>query len=180
MEIKGKVKGWWYDTCATVHVSYNKAAFKPYFEVNDRQEVQMGNEVRSRVVGVGSVELNFTSGNKVTPINVLHVPDMNRNLVSGDLLGKSRIKFVYESGKLILTCKGVFVGKGYFAKEMIKLCTTDNIIIEISNYAYMLEFISLWHSRLAHIYISTMNRLIKSGLISWNIHDFKRSEICVK
>ncbi|XP_058755031.1 uncharacterized protein LOC131628179 [Vicia villosa] len=86
MAIKRKVQGWWYDTCATVHVSCDKAEFKIYIEVNDGQVVQMGNEVRSRVVGTGSVELNFTSGKKVTLVNVLHVPDMNRNLVSGDLL----------------------------------------------------------------------------------------------
>ena len=143
MAIKGKVQGWWYDTCATVHVSYDKTAFKTYTEVNDGQEVQMGNEVRSKVVGTGSVELNFTSGKKVTLVNVLHVPDMNRNLVSGDLLGKPGIKPVYESGKLILTRNGIFVGKGYSAEGMIKLCTTDNIINEISNSAYMLESISL-------------------------------------
>jgi hypothetical protein len=35
MAIKGKVQGWWYDTCATVHVSYDKAAFKTYYEAND-------------------------------------------------------------------------------------------------------------------------------------------------
>ena len=163
-----------------MHVSYDKTAFKTYIEVNDGQEVQMGNEVRSKVVGTGSVELNFTSGKKVTLVNVLHVPDINRNLVSGDLLGKPGIKSVYESGKLILTRNGIFVGKRYSAEGMIKLCTTNNIINEISNSAYMLESISLWHSRLAHIGISTMNRLIKSGLISCNIHDFGKCEICVK
>lgn len=99
---------------------------------------------------------------------------MNRNLVSEDLLGKSGIKFVYESGKLILTRNGVFVGKGYSAERIIKLCTIDNIINEISNFAYMLESISLWHSRLTHINISTMNILIKSGLISRSIHDFEK------
>ncbi|XP_050890241.1 uncharacterized protein LOC127095614 [Lathyrus oleraceus] len=66
MAIKGKVQGWWYDTCATVHVTYDKAVFKTYSEAIDGQEVQMGNEVRSKVVGTGSVELNFTSGKKVT------------------------------------------------------------------------------------------------------------------
>ncbi|XP_058753877.1 uncharacterized protein LOC131627055 [Vicia villosa] len=76
MAIKGKVQGWWYDTCATVHVSYDKATFKTYTEVNGGHKVQMGNEVRSRVVGTGSVELNFTFGNKLALVNVLHVPDM--------------------------------------------------------------------------------------------------------
>lgn len=28
MAIKGKVQGWWYDTCATVYVSYDRATFK--------------------------------------------------------------------------------------------------------------------------------------------------------
>lgn len=123
----------------------------------------MGNEVRSRVVRTGSVELNFTSGKKVTLVNVLHVPDMNMNLASGDLLGKSCIKFVYESGKLILTCNRVFVVKGYFAEGMIKFCTTNNIINDYS--AYMLESVSLWHSKLAHLDISSMKRLIKYVLI---------------
>lgn len=58
----------------------------------------MINEVRSRVVGTRSIEIKFTSEKKVILVNVIHVLDMNRNLVSGDLnmnLG------VYESGKLI-------------------------------------------------------------------------------
>lgn len=180
MAVKGKVPGWWYDTCASVHVSYDKASFKTYSESTDDQEVQMGNEVRSKVVGTGTVELNFTSGKKVTLVNVLHVPEMSRNLVSGDLLGKPGIKSVYESGKLILTRNGVFVGKGYSAEGMIKLCTIDNIINKVSNSAYMIDSVSLWHSRLAHIGISTMNRLIKSKLISCNIHEFEKCEICVK
>ncbi|XP_050889487.1 uncharacterized protein LOC127094740 [Lathyrus oleraceus] len=163
MAIKGKVQGWWYDTCATVHVTYDKAAFKTYSEAIDGQEVQMGNEVRSKVVGTGSVELNFTSGKKVTLVNVLHVPDMNRNLVSGDLLGKPGIKSVYESGKLILTRNGVFIGKGYSAEGMIKLCTNDNIINEISNSAYMLDSVSLWHNRLAHCDLCEFNGMLTRG-----------------
>jgi hypothetical protein len=62
---------------------------------------------------------------------------------------------------------------------MIKLCTTDNIINENSNSAYMLESVSLWHNRLAHTGISSMKRLIKYGLIC-NINDFKKCELCVK
>lgn len=85
--IQGKVQGWWYDTAATVHVCYDRSTLKTYEELTDGQEVQMGNEVQSKVVGKGIVELIFTSGNKVIMTNVLHVLDMRRNLVSGDFLG---------------------------------------------------------------------------------------------
>ncbi|KAG6529604.1 hypothetical protein ZIOFF_011813 [Zingiber officinale] len=76
--VQGKVLGWWYDTCATVHVAYDKSLFKTYQEIEGMQGIQMGNEGHSKVV------------------------DMNRNLVSGELLNKAKIKAVYEYGKLIL------------------------------------------------------------------------------
>ncbi|RVW66000.1 Retrovirus-related Pol polyprotein from transposon TNT 1-94 [Vitis vinifera] len=110
--VQGKVQGWWYDTCVTVHVTYDKSLFKTFEDAKGDQEVQMGNEGKSKVLGKGTIEVVFTSGKKVTLKNVLYVPDMNKNLVSGDLLGKPGIKAVFESGKLILTKSGNFVGKG--------------------------------------------------------------------
>lgn len=67
---------------------------------------------------------------------------------------------MYESGKLILTCNGVFVGKGYFSKGMVKLSTIENIFNKVSIFAYMIESIYLWHSRLTRINIRVMKRLI--------------------
>ena len=101
--IQGKVASWWYDTCATVNVCYDKSLSKTYIKVNDWQELQMGNKVRSKVIGIGNVELVFTSGKKVILTNVLYVLVMNRSLVSGVLLRKPGIKSVDESGKLILS-----------------------------------------------------------------------------
>lgn len=51
---------------------------------------------------MGTMELNFTPRKKVTLINILHVPGMNMNLVSGDILEKPGMKSVYESGKSII------------------------------------------------------------------------------
>ena len=62
-------------------------------------------------------------------MNVLHVSEMNRNLVNGDLLGTPGVKSVYESGKLVLSVNGVFVGNGYSSDKMVKLCIVDNAII---------------------------------------------------
>ncbi|RVW36064.1 hypothetical protein CK203_079683 [Vitis vinifera] len=73
---------------------------KTFEDAKGDQEVQMGNEGRSMVLGKGTIEVVFTSGKKATLINVLYVPDMNKNLVSGDLLGKPGIKAVFESSLL--------------------------------------------------------------------------------
>ena len=180
--VQGKVQGWWYDTCATVHVTYDKSLFKTFEDAKGDQEVQMGNEGRSKVLGKGTIEVVFTSGKKVTLKNVLYVPDMNKNLVSGDLLGKPGIKAVFESGKLILTKSGNFVGKGYSCDGMIKLCTNDNIIKMASTSAYMCDSNSLflWHNRLAHVGLSTIKRIVKCGLIACDTKKFEKCEICVK
>ncbi|KAL6312584.1 hypothetical protein AAG906_005984 [Vitis piasezkii] len=95
--VQGKVQGWWYDTCATVHVTYDKSLFKTFEDAKGDQEVQMGNEGKSKVLGKGTIEIVLPP-QKVTLTNVLYVPDMNKNLVSGDLLGKPGIKAVFESG----------------------------------------------------------------------------------
>ena len=162
--IQGKVSSWWYDTCATVHVCYEKSLFKTYRE-DDGQEIQMENEGKSKVFGKGNVELAFTSGKKVTLTNVLHVPDMDRNLISGVLLDKPSIKSIFELGKLILSCNSIFVGKGYSIEGLVKLSVVTNDQLNVINkdvsFTYVVDFVSLWHNRLAHIGISTMKRMIK-------------------
>lgn len=44
----------------------------------------------------------------------------------------------------------------------------------------MLDSISLRHYILDHGGLSTMERIVKSGLISYNSNDFKKCELCVK
>ncbi|GJR99358.1 zinc finger, CCHC-type containing protein [Tanacetum coccineum] len=89
-------KSWWVDSGATRHVK-----------------------------GKGKIDLVFTSGNTLTLKNVLHVPDVCKNLVSGSLLNKFGFKLVFESDKFILSKGGKFVGKGYHTGGMFKLNIKD-------------------------------------------------------
>lgn len=54
---------WWYDSSATIHVCNNKNHFKNYKVAEHGQEVLMRNYNAPKVMGKGSVELNFTFGN---------------------------------------------------------------------------------------------------------------------
>lgn len=76
----------------------------------DDEHIQMGNEeVQSKFVDKESINLQFTSYKNITLVNVLHVPDMNINFVSGDLLGKSRIKSTYRGGEYFSSKFNIFL-----------------------------------------------------------------------
>ncbi|GKU89464.1 hypothetical protein SLEP1_g3597 [Rubroshorea leprosula] len=76
-----KSMDWWLDSGATVHVCNNKAQFKFYEDLKELEEVLMGNNVTAKVLGKGTMELRFTSGHKLTLVNVFYVPDIRKNLV---------------------------------------------------------------------------------------------------
>ncbi|GAU45981.1 hypothetical protein TSUD_401210 [Trifolium subterraneum] len=84
----GGTDGWWIDTGATRHVCYDRAMFKTYMNAENKK-VQMGNTHTSDVAGIGDVVLKFTSGKTLILKEVLHVPEMKKNLVSGFLLNKA-------------------------------------------------------------------------------------------
>ncbi|KAK0599546.1 hypothetical protein LWI29_006218 [Acer saccharum] len=119
--------GWWLDTGATIHICKDRSLFKTYEKTEDGNEVKVANNFRSKVVGKGTVEFSFTSGKTLTLVNVLHVPDMCKNLISGDLLNKRGFKLVYESDKFVLSKNGTFIGQGYSCNGMIKLNLINNI-----------------------------------------------------
>lgn len=71
----------------------------------------MGNNNSTKVLGKGTIELQFTSGKKLTLVNVLHVPKIKKNLVSTNLLCKNGIKTILESDKLIMQKMGCLLGR---------------------------------------------------------------------
>ena len=170
-------KDWWYDSGATIHVCNNKNQFMDYEIAEDGQEVLMGNSNSAKVVGKGSVELNFTSGKKLMLLNVFHVPEIRKNLVYASLLCKKGFKSVLESDSLILSKNGMFLGKGYSCDGMFKLSIDNKVNVSV----YMVDLsLSLWHDRLAHISFRSLKYMAKHGLISYKDEDKKTCEVCIQ
>ena len=63
-----------------------------------------------QVLGKDTIEIVFIFRKRITLLNVLYVPDMNRNLIGGGFLSKPSIKELFDFGKLILSKSGNFVG----------------------------------------------------------------------
>ena len=67
----------------------------------------MNNSTVSKIEGKGKVIVKWTSGKKLTLNDVLYVPDIRKNLISGSILSKKGFKMVFESDKFVLTKGGV-------------------------------------------------------------------------
>ena len=115
-----KTSNWWLDSGATIHTCKNKAWFKTYEELKKPKEVLMVNHNSAKVLGKKTIELYFTSGQKLSLLNAFHVPKIRKNLVSASLLSNKEFKIVLESDKVIVTKSEMFVGKGYSCDDMFK------------------------------------------------------------
>ncbi|GJS09127.1 zinc finger, CCHC-type containing protein [Tanacetum coccineum] len=184
-------KSWWVDSGATRHVCNDQTMFKTYEP--SYSMLYMGNHSTAQVKGKGKIDLVFTSGNTLTLNDVLHVPDVRKNLVSGSLLNKFGFKLVFEFDKFILSKGGKFVGKGYHTDGMFKLnikdvvnssvndvntteisdandasagiVTNNDAINKMPTSSYYFESSLLWHARLGHIYFKCMRNMANANLI---------------
>ena len=89
--------------------------------MDNGEEIFMGNSSTFKVVGKRMVILKMTSGKKHTLNDVLHMPNIRKNLVSCSLLSKNDFKLVIESNKFVLTKSGLYVGKGYMSTGLFKI-----------------------------------------------------------
>ncbi|GJY38129.1 zinc finger, CCHC-type containing protein [Tanacetum coccineum] len=136
---------WWVDSGATVHVCKDRCWFKTYESL-----LHMGNESTALVHGRGCVDLRFSSGKIVSLFNVLHVPNMRKNLVSSSVLNNYGYKQVIESNKFVLSKHGVFIGSSYLSNHIFRLnIVNDNIGSAFMSTSKLNDSI-LWHARLGH------------------------------
>ncbi|KAH7845248.1 hypothetical protein Vadar_014351 [Vaccinium darrowii] len=78
-------EGRWMDTDASRHVCYDRSLFKSYSEA-DNKKVLLGDSHTTKVIGLGDVDIKFTSGRTFTLKEVLHTSKIRKNLVSSYLL----------------------------------------------------------------------------------------------
>ena len=166
----GNPKEWWIDTGATRHICANISMFSSYTTVGSDEKLYMGNSSTSKVEGVEKIALKMKSGKTVTLINVLHVPNVHKNLVSGSLLSKNGFKLVFVSDKFVLSKNEMYVGKGYLSDGLFKLNVMTVVTKDDLNkvaYSYVLESSNIWHARLGHVNYKSIKKLMNMGLLQF-------------
>nr|GEU64140.1 hypothetical protein [Tanacetum cinerariifolium] len=173
---------WWIDSGATTHVCKDRCWFKTFELVEDESVLYMGDEHFTPIHGKGSVALEFSSEKTVTLFNVLYVPKLRKNLVSGPVLNKCGYEQIYESDKYILSKCGVFVGFGYYNNGMFML--NLNKVLDDLDSVYMSSSstvvnTSLWHARLGHVHYKRMLEISKDELIPCINENLEKCTTCM-
>ncbi|KAA0041580.1 ty1-copia retrotransposon protein [Cucumis melo var. makuwa] len=171
---------WILDTGASRHFCTKRELLHDYEDTADGECVFMGNSATAGVIGKGKVILKLTSGKTLSLSNVLYVPSLRRNLVSGNLLNRVGLKIVLEGNKVVLTKNGDFVGKGYLSNGLFVL-NTISMNANASSSTYLIESANLWHGRLGHVNFASIRKLKDLRLINTSeSHETGKCPICVE
>lgn len=144
-----KNEGWWIDTGASTHVTYDRGVLKTYEMVTNDCKLALETTDTTQVIGKGKVKINYTFENTVTLQNVSHATKMRNNLVSSLLLNEAGFKQLIESDQFVITKNDVFVGKCYVCECMFKLNVVNENNSSFS--VYMIASIYKWHGRLLSV-----------------------------
>lgn len=158
---------WVLDTGASDHMIANQSYFSTYKKLDKPRVVRYGNKGLSDIIGVGDVKVTSKVGHnkykKLLLRNVLHVPQLGRNLLSLGAASDQGSTGIFTSDKLILKNKAgevqmighrisskLWRAELHVVRPTAYFCNTDNQL-------------DIWHERLGHVGHSTIESMIKNN-----------------
>lgn len=164
-EISGK---WILDSGCSYHMCPNRKWFTDYRSINGGI-VLMGNNHACKTVGLGSIKIKMHDGVVRTLLDVRHVPDLRKNLISIGALDSGGCKIVTWNGvkKVIrgslVVMKGIRQGNLY---ALLGTTVTENASVGTGGSGGdPCECTRLWHRRLGHMSEKGLDLLSKKCLL---------------
>jgi hypothetical protein len=93
---------WYLDSGTSFHMTRDKESFIDLEEKDLKMHIEMGDDGRYIVNGIGTITFHRDSGKPFQLKNVMHVPGLKKNLVSVTMLEDRGYDVVFSSGKSYL------------------------------------------------------------------------------
>ncbi|OMO51040.1 Zinc finger, CCHC-type [Corchorus olitorius] len=116
---------WTVDSTATDHVVRSREAYVEYRRIPvGTHWIYMGNEIDVELKGIGTCKLDMRGGQTLFLHDVLHAPEVRRNLVSVAVLMSLDFSLIFSKDYVKLYSGTTYVGVGYFSNGFIVLDTS--------------------------------------------------------
>ncbi|KAK8914272.1 Protein FAR1-RELATED SEQUENCE 5 [Platanthera zijinensis] len=99
---------WWLDSGANVHTCFDRSCFSTFQDISGGSVI-LGDASSAKILGRGRVDLRLTFRKTLALHDVLFVPRVRKNLISGSLSVKKGYKIVLESNKVVITLNDLFI-----------------------------------------------------------------------
>lgn len=151
--------GWFADTGATNHVTYQREVFKKFKEFSETRVVQIANGAKIEAIGKGTVAMMSQVEVREEPIlmtNVWYVPGLKKNLFSvlAALDVGERTTFESTGTKCLLKAKGQVLAVGKRKKNgglfKLNFKPVYQPHVDVCTTAGSKNLLQLYHERLGH------------------------------
>ena len=124
--------------------------------------------------------LKLNSGKTLDLNDVLHVPNIRKNLVLVALFGKVGVKVSFESDRIVMTKKKyIFVGKGFSNQGLFVLGISEVINGNAYSSANLVDCCDIWPAILRHVSSEYIKKMQTLGLINnINYSSLNKCQIC--
>eukprot|EP00253_Pinus_taeda_P021932 PITA_21932 len=146
---------WYLDNGATFHMTGDKNLFSALEEKDLKMPIEMGDNGRYSVSGVGMVAFQREHGAPVTLTDVMYVSGLKKNLVSVAMLEEKGYDVVFSKGKAFL--RHIAMGQtkriGIWVKNLYKLEVDDCTALSMKEKLVQIQDISeFWHKQWGHLH----------------------------
>jgi len=175
---------WLADSGASYHMARDKSVFES-MKTPEMSYITLGDKSRIPVIGQGDVKVEACVNGKWKSCrltNVLCVPDLRTNLFSFSQC--TNHGYVIESGKsdMKVTKNGTVYATAVRKKSLYVMVFRNPVIAEANAAEQKVDKLQLWHGRLGHAGLTTMQKLVENndtiGLNKEDLQKFK-CEACI-
>ena len=173
---------WLLDSGCTQHMSNERNLFSNFENLQTFSPVEIGDGTPLNATGRGDVILNMNlprgRTRKVRLTGVLFVPDLNHNLISvSQCNANNRRTIFYENSCKIFSNDNCLIACG---KKLGKLYVLDCVSKNLANAAIKGSEQNLWHRRLNHVSMHSLQKMTKNNLVNGLNCDveIKSDDIC--
>ena len=93
---------WYLDNGASFHMTGDKELFSELEEKDLKMHIEMGDDGKYSVIGVGTITFKREHAAPLTLKNVMHVPGLTKNLASFAVLEDRGYDVIFSKGKAFL------------------------------------------------------------------------------
>jgi hypothetical protein len=162
---------WYVDSGASQHMTSARQLFSSLKKQDSRVQVELGDDAKYPVAGVGTIPFQLESGNSLDFDDVLFVPGLRKNLLSVSIMEDKGFAVEFKNQQVLIKPKesspdttqviGVREGKLYRLQgEPIRALVHNND-----------NLCELWHKRMGHLHhrVLPILREIVTGLPEFSI-----------